>query len=85
MEIADFNNDGTPDIFIGEMNLGKKEVPKLYFYLNDGKGNFTEQSFDNPIGTHESKAGDIGNTGKLSVIVKPYNPNNKVVLWENVT
>jgi len=85
LEIADFNGDGTPDIFVGEMNLGKKEVPQLYFYLNDGLGGFTEQAFDNPTGTHESKVGDIGNTGKPSVVVKPYSPHSQVVLWQNVT
>ena len=85
LEIADFNGDGTPDIFIGEMSLGKKDVPQLYFYLNDGKGNFTETAFDNPIGTHESKAGDIGNTGRPSIVVKPYRPHNRIELWENVT
>ena len=85
LEIADFNGDGTIDIFVGEMSLGRKEVPQLYFYLNDGKGNLTEMAFDNPIGTHDSKAGDIGNTGKPSIIIKPYNPHNRVELWENVT
>lgn len=85
LEIADFNGDGTPDIFLGEMNLGQKADPKLYFYLNDGRGHFTEQAFENPIGTHESKAGDIGNTGKPSIVVKPYRPHNRVELWENVT
>lgn len=85
LQVADFNGDGTPDIFVGEMNLGKKDVPQLLFYLNDGKGNFTEQAFDNPPGTHESKAADIGNTGRLSIVTKPYYPHNCIELWENVT
>jgi hypothetical protein len=85
LEIADVNGDGTPDIFVGEMNLGKKAVPQLLFFLNDGHANFVEQVFDNPIGTHESKLGDFGNTGRPSVVVKPYQPHNQIVLWENVT
>ena len=85
LEIADFNGDGTPDIFVGEMSLGKKEVPRLIFFLNDGKANFTTQSFDNPIGTHESKAGRFGDAALPSIVVKPYSPHNKIVLWENVT
>ena len=85
LQVADFNGDGTIDIFVGETNLGKKELPQIYIYLNDGEGNFTEMAFDNPIGTLESKAADIGNTGKPSIIVKPYNPHNRVELWENVT
>ena len=28
---------------------------------------------------------DIGNIGKPSIIVKPYNPYSRVELWENVT
>ena len=67
------------------MNLGKKEIPQLYLYLNDGAGDFTEMAFDNPIGTHDSKIGDIGNTGKPSIVVKPYDPFNSIELWENIT
>jgi len=85
LEIADFNNDGFPDIFVGEMNLSKNPAPKLYIYLNDGAGNLEPTVIDCPQGTHEAKVGDIGNTGRISIVGKPYMPHNQVDLWENVT
>jgi hypothetical protein len=86
LEVADFNNTGTLDIFVGEMNL-KDQNPdaKLYIYLNDGKGHFDVTEIDCPQGTHEAKVADIGNTGRISIVGKPYLPHNQVDLWENVT
>jgi hypothetical protein len=85
LEVADFNGDGTLDILIAEMNLGRKDDPKLYIYLNDGAGNLEEQVFENPIGTHESKVGTFGDNPRPSVVIKPFQPHNRIELWENVT
>ena len=86
LAIADFNGNGFPDIFAGEMNFGRHPgVPRLLIYLNDGKGNFTETIIECPQGTHEAKVADIGNTGRPSIVGKPYTPHNQVDLWENVT
>ena len=85
LAVADFNGDGTPDIFAGEMNLGRHPgTPKLLFYLNDGRGNFEETAIDCPQGTHEAKVADIGNTGRPSIVGKPYQPHRQIDLWENM-
>jgi hypothetical protein len=38
---------------------------------------------DECYGTHDSKVGDIGKTGRMSIVGKPYVPDNHVHLWIN--
>jgi len=40
----------------------------------NGDGTFTEHVISKGTPTHEAKAADIGNTGKLSIVGKPYMP-----------
>jgi len=82
---ADFNKDGCMDIFVGEMGLGRRENPRLLIYLNNGDGSFAEHLVSKGIPTHEAKVADFGNTGKLSIVGKPYMPLTQVDLWENVS
>lgn len=86
LELADFNGDGTMDIFVGEMHLGKHPAtPRLLVYLNDGAGAFEPVRIDCPQGTHEAKVGDIDGSGRPSIVGKPYLPGNQVDVWLNVT
>ena len=82
---ADFNNDGKTDIFVGEMGLGRIEDPRLLIYVNDGSGKFSKHIVSEGTPTHEAKAADIGNKGKLNIVGKPYMPLTQVDLWENVS
>jgi len=82
---GDFDRDGHTDIFVGEMGLGMNPNPRLLIYLNDGNGSFAEHLIDSGNPTHEAKAADIGNTGALDVIGKPYKPKTQVDLWENLS
>lgn len=56
----DFNNDGSPDLFIGARNYpgvyGKD--PQSYLFVNDGKGHFTDMAAD--------KNKDIANIGMVT-------------------
>jgi len=54
LEIADFNGDGLPDIFVGEMGLGKTPAPRLIIYLNRGGGDFEEVAIERGVPTHEA-------------------------------
>ena len=82
---VDFNNDGKTDVLVGEMGLGRIEDPKLTIYLNEGDGKFEKHLVSEGIPTHEAKAIDLGNKGKLSIVGKPFMPLTQVDLWENVS
>ncbi len=45
VRVADFNNDGYPDLFLGGRVVPERypEAPQSYFLINDGKGRFTDQ------------------------------------------
>ncbi len=46
VKIQDINGDGTPDIFVGGRVVPGRypETPKSYILINDGKGNFSDQT-----------------------------------------
>ena len=85
LAVADFDKDGHIDIFVGEMGLGRHPDPRLLIYTNDGSGRLTEHVIDSGNPTHEAKVTDIGNTGALDIVGKPYRPKTQVDLWKNLS
>jgi len=83
LQIADFNGDGLPDIFVGEMGLGKNPDPRMIIYLNLGAGRFEETVFQRGVPTHEAKAGDLTGDGRPDIVGKPYQPERHIDVWLN--
>lgn len=83
LEIADFDGDGKPDIFVAEMGLGRNEDPKMIIYHNQGGGDFREVIIQRGVATHESKVGDLTGNGKPDIVGKPYNPQRHINVWFN--
>lgn len=85
LEVADLDGDGSPDIFVAEMGLGRNESPEQYVYLNDGTGSFTETVVARGIPTHEARIADLSGDGHPDIVGKPYAPGRHVDCWYNET
>lgn len=85
LEIADFDGDGLPDIFVAEMGLGLNPDPRMFVYRNCGDGRFEEVLIGQGIPTHEAKVADMDGDGLPDIVGKPYNPQTHVDAWFNIT
>jgi len=85
LEIADIDGDGKLDIFCAEMRLdGGNGDAKMWIFLGDGNGNFTQTEVATGYGNHESKVGDLDGDGDLDILDKPYNWDTpRVDVWLN--
>ena len=81
--IADFNGDGLPDIFVGEMGLGKNPDPRMILYLNRAAAELDEVIFERGIPTHEAKVADLTGDGRPDIVGKPYVPERHIDVWFN--
>jgi len=72
LQVADFDGDGWPDLFVGEMGLPSGDdphPPAQRIFLNcDGR--LEEHIVDRGLGTHESKVIELD--GRLGIVGKPY-------------
>jgi hypothetical protein len=76
LQVADFDGDGRPDIFTGDMGLGdwtEPRPPVQRLFLSRG-GKFEEVRFGSSTGAHEAQALVIG--GRPAIIGKPFKALN---------
>ena len=77
-KVADFDHDGWQDVYIVNGTWVPNEVsPSNLFFLNDGTGNFTEQSgpfgLEDYLMTAAATAFDLEGDGDLDIITYPVN------------
>lgn len=81
LEIADFDDNGHPDIYVAEMGLWGDDEPRHFIYRNDGNGGFDPQVISRGIPTHEAKVLDVDGDDRLDIVGKSYTPEHHVDLW----
>jgi hypothetical protein len=72
LQIADFDGDGHPDIYVAEMGLEDGHEPRHFVFYNDGEGNFEPERIMTGVPTHEAKVLDLNDDGRLDIVGKPY-------------
>ncbi|RHJ82901.1 VCBS repeat-containing protein [Parabacteroides sp. AM08-6] len=72
--VADFDNDGHPDIWYAEMRLnGGNPTSQNKILFGDGKGNFPrEMIISVGVDNHESKIADLDGDGDFDILGKGY-------------
>jgi hypothetical protein len=78
LAVADFDNDGDPDVFTVEMeHIAGTRQPRWFVWENtDGKGaNFVERVIlDTGLGGHEAVAADVDGDGDIDIASKLWRP-----------
>ena len=85
LEIADFDGDGLPEIFVAEMGLGANPHEPLMLLFSNVGGDFDEHVIGVGVPTHEAKVADMTGNGRPDIVGKPYDPERHINLWINET
>ena len=80
LEVADFDKDGDPDVFTGEMHTSPQKLVAVYENL--GKDTW-KQMILSANGTHNGRIGDIDGDGDIDLVGKNYEGPKVLEVWEN--
>jgi len=84
LQVADFDGDGRPDIYVAEMGTDRNDGDAEHLlFRNRGGGDFEETVVARGTPTHEAKAVDVDGDGRVDVVGKSYAPNPHVDVWYN--
>jgi len=81
LEVADFDADGEPDVFTGEMHTSSQK--RVLVYQNKGGGLSWTRIILATTGTHNARVGDVTGDGRVDIVGKNYDGVKQVNLWEN--
>jgi hypothetical protein len=82
LEVGDFDGDGDPDLFTGEMHTSWSKQVLIYENLG-GAASWNKITLANS-GSHNARIADIGNDGDLDIVGKNYGGEGRVIeMWEN--
>lgn len=73
LQVADFDGDGRPDLYVGEMGRGDwtaPHAPAHLLFLNRGGGRMERMVIDSGTGTHEAQVIELD--GRAGIVSKPY-------------
>lgn len=82
LEVADFDGDGDPDVFVGEMNTGGGRV---MVYENRDNSDRWKRNILASTGTHNAIVRDVNGDSKPDIIGKNYTKTKVVEIWQNAT
>lgn len=83
LQVADFDGDGRPDVYVAESFLGENENPRHFVYRNLGDGEFEEHLVHEGTPTHEAKVADLTGDGRPDVVGKDDWEHGHVDAWLN--
>jgi len=81
LEVADFDADGDPDVFTGEMHTSPQK--RVLAFQNTGGGHSWTRITLATTGTHNARVGDVTGDGRVDIVGKNYDGAKQVELWEN--
>ncbi|WP_276256056.1 FG-GAP repeat domain-containing protein [Halomontanus rarus] len=83
LQVADFDGDGSLDIYVAESDYGEHDNPRHFVFENLGDGEFETHLVHEGTPTHQAKAVDLTGDGRPDIVGKDDTDNGRVDVWYN--